>query len=147
LNYECGSELGCPSCPANFECIDHKCVGADLTCPSTGLVGDEKTCSADMCPFCDVEITGPDGKKYTGKTDGNGNFDLPLNLQGIYTVVLLKDGVPVKSVQVKAFPQAPPEEPEKPTSTGGDPFSLLWLLILLLLVILGIVYWKSKKKK
>jgi hypothetical protein len=149
--YECGTEPGCRSCPEGKLCIDHVCVQNDVTCPSTGIVGDSKTCSATengtACPNCDIEITTPDGKKSGGKTDDNGNFDLPLTVEGIYHVALLKNGSVIKTIDVQAFPQAQPQEPEKPTSTGGDAMSLLWLIVLLLLVVLGIVYWRSRGRK
>jgi hypothetical protein len=138
---------GCGSCQPGMQCIDHKCVGADLNCPSTGIVGDEKTCQAVDCKNCDIEVTGPDGKKFTGKTDDNGNFDLPLDLEGIYKVLLLRDGQPVKTVEVKAFPQSQPENPEKPGQPPSDNLNLLWLLLLLLAIILAIVYWRSRGQK
>jgi hypothetical protein len=149
--YDCGFP-GCPECGEGAECVDHKCVQPDLSCicpdgSKNCMVGSSAACDALDCPNCDYEVTAPDGKKSTGQTGPDGSFDFPTNLEGVYRILLFKDGQPVKTVEVKAFPQSQPEEPEKPTSTGGDPFSLLWLLILLLLIILGIVYWRSRQQK
>ena len=151
-NYECGSEPGCPSCEQGFDCVNHACVQSDLSCPTTGIVGDSKTCEAkengQPCTNCDYVVTDPTGRESTGRTDENGNLDLPLNIEGTYKVALLKDGQVVKIIEVKAFPQAQPEVPEKPTTAGDDPMGmLLALLILLLLVAAGIVYWRSRGQK
>ncbi|MEW6036519.1 MAG: hypothetical protein AB1529_07950, partial [Candidatus Micrarchaeota archaeon] len=53
----------------------------------------------------------------------------------------------VKTIEVKAFPQGAPGEPEKPGAAGPDAFSLLWLGVLLLLIVGVIVYWRSRQKK
>jgi hypothetical protein len=150
--YECGSEPGCPSCPAGSACSNHKCVGGDINCPSTGLVGDKKTCAAQEdgqpCANCDYTVTDPAGGTFSGRTDESGNFDLPLTLKGTYEVSLVKDGQVVKVIQVQAFPQAQPDEGNKPAAGGGPDVGLmLALLLLLLLVVVGIVYWRSRGKK
>lgn len=149
--YECGTESGCPSCQPGYACVDHKCIQNDVSCPTTGIVGDKKTCEAKEngkpCVNCDYVVTDPTGKNFTGKTDENGNFELPLNMQGIYKVALLKNGTIVKVIEVKAFPQAQPEEPEKPAAAGPDLGAMIALLALLLLIVLGIVYWRSRGQK
>ncbi len=149
--YECGSEPGCPSCPSGFACASHQCIQNDVSCPTTGIVGDKKTCAAtennQPCSLCDFVYTDPAGKNFTGRTDENGNFDLPLNLQGTYKVALLKDGAVVKVIEVKAFPQAQPEEPTKPAATGPDLGAMLALVVLLLLIVLGVIYWRSRGQK
>ncbi len=149
--YECGDEEGCPSCPSGEACLKHECVQADVSCPSTGMVGDSKTCEAreegEICPACDYEVTSPDGRKFYGKTDENGNFELPLELKGTYQVTLLKEGQPVRTIQVQAFPQAEPEEPEKPTAGGPDAGMLLWAAVLVLAAAAFLVYWRSRGKK
>ncbi len=151
FGYECGPEAGCPSCSEGFTCVDHQCVQNDVTCPTTGIVGDEKTCAAtengQACANCDFEVTDPSGKTSSGKTDEEGNFNLPLNVEGTYKVALLKNGTVVKTIEVKAFPQGAPGEPEKPGTAGPDAFSLLWLIVLLLLIVGVIVYWRSRQKK
>lgn len=150
--YECGDEEGCPQCQDGYVCVDHLCVQNDVTCPSTGLVGDMKTCGATEnglpCANCDYVVTDPTGKNSTGQTDDSGNFDLPLNQQGTYQVALLKDGKVVKIIEVKAFPQAQPETPEKPSAAGPDLFSLVWVFgLLLLLFVLLVIYWRGRGKK
>ncbi|MFH0885042.1 MAG: NosD domain-containing protein [Candidatus Micrarchaeota archaeon] len=149
--YECGSEPGCPQCDAGSSCSGHVCIpDSGLSCPTTGIVGDKKTCEAKEnelpCANCDYVVTDPTGKNTTGRTDENGNFDLPLNTQGTYKVALMKDGAIVKVIEVKAFPQAQPEEPTKPAANGPDMGMMLMLLFLLLMVAAGIIYWRSRGK-
>ena len=152
FGYECGTEEGCPSCAQGYSCVEHKCVKNDVTCPSTGIVGASADCAAteneQPCADCDIVITDPTGKNSTGKTDGNGNFQLPLTIQGTYNVSLLdKDGNVVKIIQVKAFPQAQPTEPEKPTAAGPDFLSFAWIIGLLLVFVLLIIYWRGRAGK
>jgi hypothetical protein len=151
IQYECGPEAGCPACSGSFTCVDHKCVQNEISCPTTGIVGDEKTCAAtengQACANCDFEVTDPAGRKSGGRTDEEGNFNLPLNLEGTYRVALLRDGQVIKTIEVRAFPQAKPEEAEKPTTTGSDAFPLLWLVVLVLLIIGAIIYWRSRGQK
>lgn len=150
-NYECGTEPGCPSCPDGRQCVNHKCVKNDLTCPSTGIVGDSQTCQAaengGVCANCDVQITDPAGKIFYGQTDENGNFAVPLNLEGSYKVSLLKNGQPVKSIEIVSFPQAKPEEPEKPTVPGFDSSVLLWIILLLIALAALAIYFRTRKTK
>jgi parallel beta-helix repeat protein len=150
--YECGSEPGCPACPQGELCVDHKCASNDLKGPQTGFVGDSAKVQATegdgVCKDCDIQGTDPTGKPFTGKTGPDGSFELPLTLQGIYKVSLLKNGTVVKTIQINSLPKAPAEEPAKPTGTGGtEIFSLIGLLVLLLVVILGVVYWRGMAKK
>ncbi len=71
--YQCGTEPGCPSCPADMRCEAHKCIGNGLSCPTTGIVGDNKTCQASEneqpCANCDYIVTDPAGRNFTGRTD------------------------------------------------------------------------------
>jgi parallel beta-helix repeat protein len=150
--YECGTEPGCPACPQGSTCADHKCISNDLKGPQTGFIGDSAKVQATegdgVCKDCDIQGTDPTGKPFTGKTGPDGSFELPLTLQGIYKVSLLKGGVVVKTIQINSLPKAPAEEPAKPTATGGlEIFSLIGLLVLLLVVILGVVYWRGTAKK
>jgi parallel beta-helix repeat protein len=149
--YECGPELGCPNCPEGQECSEHQCVQKDILCPDAGVVGKETTCKATTdgqpCPLCDLLITGPDGKTFTGKTGPDGSFGFPLKLTGIYKVAILDaNGNVIKVTQIKAQAGAPPEG-GKPTTTGTDPFALLWLLILIALIVIGIIYWRRRSDK
>ncbi|MFN7990617.1 MAG: hypothetical protein U0R44_00510 [Candidatus Micrarchaeia archaeon] len=152
--YECGTEPGCPQCPQGKSCVDHKCLSNDINCPSTAIVGDNKTCvlteNDQACgpgQNCTAKVTTPDGKEYDVTPDENGNVQVPASISGKIKVTLLKDGKVVKEVFINVLPKSAPEEPSKPPSQGSDPFSLLWLLILLLAVILGIVYWRSRGGK
>jgi parallel beta-helix repeat protein len=148
--YECGFDSGCPSCPEGYTCTEYKCVQDDLTCPSTGIIGDTKTCEAkennQPCAHCDYVVTDPTGNLSSGRTDEDGHFNLPLRLEGTYKVALLKNGTIVKAIEVRAFPKAQPVEPAKPTESSLDPGTIFPLLSLLLLIILFIIYWKSRDK-
>ncbi|MEW6036116.1 MAG: NosD domain-containing protein [Candidatus Micrarchaeota archaeon] len=151
--YECGAEPGCPSCPEGSNCTSHECVKApapqDLSCPTTGIVGDEKTCAAtengQPCAGCDYEVTDPDGRRLRGRTDENGNVVFPIEAEGTYKVSLLKGGQVIKTLEVKAFPQSEPEPPEKP---GAQPDGLLVLsLLALLIILLAVLIMRRKKGK
>ncbi|MFN7991656.1 MAG: right-handed parallel beta-helix repeat-containing protein [Candidatus Micrarchaeia archaeon] len=152
--YECGTEPGCPSCPQGRYCVEHKCLSNDITCPSTAVVGDNKTCllteNDKACgpgQNCTALVTTPDGKQYSVNPDENGNVQVPAPLSGKIKVTLLKDGKVVKEVFIDVLPKSAPSEPEKPTAAGPDMFSSLWLLVLLVIVVLGVVYWRSRGQK
>jgi hypothetical protein len=121
-----------------------------VTCPSTGMVGEQKTCSAtengNACPDCDFQVTAPDGSKSSGKTDENGNFGLPLTLEGTYQVALLRNGSVVKVISVQSLQATPGGEEGKPTAAGGDVMSLVWLLLLVLVVVGAVIYWRRRQK-
>jgi uncharacterized repeat protein (TIGR01451 family) len=145
-NYECGSESGCPSCPQGRVCIQHGCVEGELISPVSGFVGGNVTIKANeegkTCAFCNVEIVAPDGKKYYGRTDAYGNFNLPLGLTGVYTVNLLKDGTILRSIKINSMPAAArPEEGLKLTTEN-----LACLAAIVLVAILALVAWKRRKK-
>jgi parallel beta-helix repeat protein len=148
--WECGDAAGCPACAQGELCISHECVQNDLTCPASGIVGDNKTCQAkengQPCINCDYEVTLPDGKKLTGKTDQSGNLGLPLKLAGTYKVTLFNDGQAVKVLSVKALPKSTPSE-EKPPATGGMDLLMVGLfLIILAAFAFGIfLYWRRRK--
>lgn len=150
-NYECGSEPGCPSCPLGQQCVNHLCISYNLTGPEAVIVNSTATIHATngtgACILCDLVITDPAGKQFTGKTDEKGNMIFPTPLKGTYNVTLLIGGQPYKSILVNALPRAPPSEP-KPTTeiSPQEPFPW-WLIILLILIILGILYWRRKKEK
>ncbi|MEW6035031.1 MAG: hypothetical protein AB1529_00320, partial [Candidatus Micrarchaeota archaeon] len=150
--FECGDAPGCPSCPQDELCIANACVSGDLRGPETGFVGDNATVNATEdegpCALCDVEITAPGGAVYAGKTDGGGNFVLPLDKEGTYRVALLRNGTVVKVIEVKSLPKSSPAEPEKPAEAPkGDYSWLLWLLIIALALAALFLYWRSRKKE
>jgi hypothetical protein len=144
--YECGTEPGCPSCPSGGFCENHACQSAGINCPTTGVVGEEKTCSATMdgqpCANCDIMVTDPDGKSTGGKTDEEGNFQLPLKLKGTYMVKLLKAGGVVKTVDVTAVAPG-----SKPVAPGQDYSGLLLGGGILLLIAAGLYFLFGMKKK
>jgi len=148
VQYECCLDSDCSQ---GQICINNMCGTGQVDCPLTGIVGDKKSCTAkggdQPCVSCDYVITDPAGKNFSGKTDAQGNFVLPLNMQGTYQVTLFKDGQPVKTISVKSLPRAAPVEPEKPTAAPGIATYLLWLLLLLLLIVLAVLYWRGRQKK
>jgi hypothetical protein len=151
VTYKCGDEPGCPSCPPDQVCDDHLCVEPGLTCPESGIVGDEETCLAvvgyAVCANCDFMVTDPRDDTLTGKTSSDGTFVLPLTLEGLYKVAVLQDGVVVSEVEIEAIPKAPPIEPVKPTPAQPIPNEVLYLLLLLILLILFFYYRRRKKKE
>lgn len=147
--YECGNESGCPSCRQGYYCLNHACIQNDVSCPSTGIVGDNKTCEAkennSPCVNCDYVITDPAGKNSTGRTDKNGNFLVPLDIKGTYRVTLLKDGAPVRVVEIRAAASSKPAEEPPPTAAGGlDAGTALFIVILLVLGIAAFLYWRRR---
>ena len=60
-------------------------------------------------------------------------------------MTVLKNGLSLEAVDVKALPKAA-EEPGKPTGAGGGDFTWLIVLLLLIAVIIGVLYWRSRKK-
>jgi hypothetical protein len=125
-------------------------VSNDLTAPPSAFIDAVVPIAATEdgvpCKSCELQITDPGGKKLTGQTDDNGKFNLPLSLQGTYSISLLKGGQVVKTVQVKALPKAPAEGGTTPTMINLGallPFAILALLILIAIV----AYLMSKGKK
>jgi len=150
--YECGTEPGCPTCPESSACKDHKCIQYSISCPTTGTVSEQKTCTVtengQPCVSCDYTVTDPSGKKVTGKTDEDGNLVLSLNLPGTYKVAVTEDGQVVKELSVKAAAKPPPQAVQPPSAAGPD-YSMLIVggLILLVLLVLGFLYFGRKKKQ
>jgi hypothetical protein len=149
--YECGTEPGCQPCPQGAACTDHKCVATGLTAPQNGTAGGNVKVTASEggapCANCDLQITDPEGNVLTGQTDANGNFNLPLGLEGIYKISLLKDGSVLKSIDVVSLPK-PAAAPAPGAAPSGDIFSALWVVGLLLVVVIGIyLFAKGRPKK
>jgi parallel beta-helix repeat protein len=149
-SWECGGAY-CPECPDGSLCFQNRCVQNQISCPSTGFIGEETQCLAivngEACDNCDYEITDPAGRKFRGRTDGTGNFAFPLDVKGIYKVSILdENGNILKTIEVSAVPRAPLEPPEKPTIKGEDLVSFLWLLILIAIIIAGVLYMRKRRK-
>jgi parallel beta-helix repeat protein len=147
--YQCSDQAGC-ACPEGRTCRGHFCVSRDINGTKEAFIGSEGRFHATegnwSCAFCEIQVTDPAGKSLAGKTDANGDFVLPLTVEGTYKVALLQDGEVVKTLNIQALPKAPPSEPEKPTQTS-DEWWPLWLIILLALIIIILLYWRRKKKK
>jgi hypothetical protein len=147
VDYECGDEPGCDACPPGYVCEDHECVESELEGPDTGIVGDDAEFTAtrgdDVCANCPIKYTDPTGQTGTGQTDENGNFVLPLTMEGTYKIAL-EGG---EELTLESLPKAPPEEPEKPTVAEDDGGFTLLILLLILLFIIGFVVWLRRRKK
>ena len=150
VEYTCCADSDCAQ---GQTCVNHTCTtpavaGSDVTCPTTGIAGDSKTCTVteggQPCAGCDYQITDPTGKTFNGKSDEDGNFELPLDMEGTYEVTLFQDGQPVKTIEVKSFPRAAPSEPEKPTAALDAGTTMLFLLLLLAVVVVAVLYWRGR---
>jgi hypothetical protein len=148
--YECGDEAGCPACPSGEMCVDHGCEPARLVCPESAPVGSTGSCSATVaeepCSECDFIVTDPSGRQFLGKTGADGSIELPMNLEGVYKVSILKDGEVVAEMEIDAISKAMPPEPPKP-GLLEDPGSLAVLLLLLLVIIALVFYWRTRSGK
>jgi len=149
--YECSNQSGC-SCPEGFVCRDHICVLRDLNGTKEAFVGFHgnfhATEGSKPCSFCEIVVTDPAGKVVTGKTDANGDFTLPLTLEGTYKLALLDESgeVAAEASLLSLLKPDAPDEP-KPTAEDSEDFSWLFLLILLIAVLLLIVYKRRKDAK
>jgi hypothetical protein len=149
--YQCGTAPGCPSCGVGQSCMDHECVSHTLAGPQSGFVGTDAVINASEgvgpCISCDLMITDPLGKRFTGKTGPDGGFALPLSMNGTYRIALVRDGNTLKAIEVNAIPRSSGIEPQKPTAIipeGSLPCLVLGALALLVLLI---IYWRGRRKK
>ncbi len=151
VQYECGDDENCTECQRGYTCVNHECEENEVQ-GEDGFVGDRKKVKVlrggEPCAECDIQITGPDGKTFTGKTDGNGEFELPLTLEGTYKVVLVDEsGDAAAEGALNSLPKPAPVEEEKPTETVGPDASVMFLVLLLVLAIAGLVYWRRGRSK
>jgi parallel beta-helix repeat protein len=156
MPWECGA--GCPPCPEGSSCMLHACAKdapkpepePALTCPMSGLVGEDKVCVAkigsEACANCGLIITDPAGRNFTGRTDAEGNFALPLTMEGIYTVTLTKDGKAVRTLQVQSLAASTQAGGEKPVADADGAAPSALIIIALLMAILAFFYFRRKKK-
>ncbi len=150
--YECGNETNCPLCPGDEICLNNTCVLRDIEGPDEGFVGDKAKVNATedggACAYCDVEIEFPDGKKVMGKTDANGQLDVPLDLKGQYAISLLgPDGYRLKTITVDSLPVEPAVDEPTPAVVQDEEFPMLWLILLLVAIVIIIAYSRRKKGK
>jgi hypothetical protein len=109
------------------------------------------TCKAiennESCSSCNYVITDPAGKRFTGRTDKNGSFNVPMSIEGTYTIELLKAGSVMKTIEIPAFPTVQPiqEGPLTVLDTiSRNPSQIIILVIVLAALLL---YWRSRKGK
>ena len=149
--YQCGAEAGCPSCPSGQTCTAHKCVGSDLKAPVSAYVDTIISVQASEggapCKACELQIADPAGKSSIGTTDGNGSFNLTLNLPGVYAISLIKDGHVIKTIQVNSLPKATPGEGAAPAAAGAGDLLLVGIIVLLVLIAAGIYAASRHGKK
>ena len=149
--WQCGGE-NCPACPNGEQCLDHICIGGNVTCPPTAVVGKDQKCDVTVtggdCANATVVITGPDGQKTTVTTDENCNFDFKPDKTGKYVFSLLGPGGQALATAVSQATggQGGGNNPPPGLTFLGLPL-WLWLLLLLLIIILLLLYWRRRKKK
>lgn len=141
--YECGDGPDCPSCKEGYTCVDNKCVQDEIE-GEDGFVGENSTvtvfCGGKPCANRDLQGTDPNGKSFTGKTDENGQFQLPLSFEGQYKIALVDENGEVSAETIlNALPMPQPTEPEKKPDTTDN--TLPTLLFILLLLLLGVVLY------
>jgi uncharacterized protein (DUF2249 family) len=145
ITFECGTQPGCPSCPAGSVCLSNKCAYFNLDCPPTGIIGDTENCNATSgnkpCDGCDYRITDPDGNSRSGKADQTGGFPVVLKVNGEYTVGIFKNGERVSSRKILASSRAQPIAPEKPTD-----YTPCLILIPLALLVLLVLWLRGRKR-
>jgi parallel beta-helix repeat protein len=148
VDYECCSDSQCEN---GKICIKNKCSSAFVACPSTGLVGDDKTCNAkedgDVCSGCNYQITAPNGKTYVGVADEDGNFVVPLELRGTYRVELLRDGQVVRMITMEAYPRLAFGDDYRPTTTTIELGQALFLVIMVVVLVVALAYLRRKGER
>ncbi|MBU1758366.1 carboxypeptidase-like regulatory domain-containing protein [Patescibacteria group bacterium] len=149
--YECGDDPNCQECPEGFICVNYECVESSMEGPDNGFVGDDAEFTGkkgdEVCANCDVEVTDPTGQKWTGKTDENGGFVLPLTMEGPYTIVLLENGKELAATVINAIPKSTPTDEGKPTVAEDEGGGLALILILLLLLGIIVVLYLRRGQK
>ncbi|MFH1685251.1 MAG: right-handed parallel beta-helix repeat-containing protein, partial [Candidatus Micrarchaeota archaeon] len=123
---ECGPDANCDACSTGYTCVDYSCEKNDVS-GEDGFVGDSKKVKVKIgnepCPLCDIQVTAPDGKTFTGKTDENGEFSLPLSLEGPYKIILVdENGEVAAETIIQSLPKPALQVETKPTAEDdGDP--------------------------
>jgi len=144
--YECDTGPNCNRCGAGEVCADHRCIEARVEGPGEARIGEPVPIIGRIggtpVEGSDLRVTGPDGRVVPLTSGGGDTFSFTPTGAGLYTVVLLQNGTPVKSwmVNVLAAEEAPP--------TIADTLLANWMLIVVVaLVIFGLLYWKFRSRK
>jgi hypothetical protein len=149
--YECGDESGCASCGSGRICADHACADVKVTAPSNGTVGQtvamQIIVGSAPCSSCELKITLPDGTTMTANTDANGDFSLLLAKAGDYTISVMKNGQPVKTITISAPLAQPTTKPSTQPASSKPDLLIPGIigLVLVVLVVLGVVLLLKKK--
>ncbi|MFH0737549.1 MAG: right-handed parallel beta-helix repeat-containing protein [Candidatus Micrarchaeota archaeon] len=148
--YECGTAPGCPSCPQGEYCVSDICSSGRLSASGLSAVGEELEIDAEAdgssCGGCQIQVTDPSGARSTLTTDPSGKAFLPLSKPGKYSLALLKDGMPIGTLDVDAA-SAGDETPEPPVQGGPDLVPIVGGLLLLGTIALGVFYLLGKGAK
>ncbi len=149
--YQCGSGPGCPSCGLGQICMDNACKSFDLKGPDSGFVGNNASVQAlednTTCAGCDLKITDPSGKTLTGKTDASGDFSVPLDMIGTYTVAYLRNGTVVKTVEIHSMPGASPLQQTPPTLTIMQVVEGTFTVLIVIVIIGGVTIIIRRPKR
>jgi hypothetical protein len=128
------------------------CYAGGMNCPSTaGIIGDNMTCKAiennEPCSSCNYVVTDPAGKRFTGRTGKDGSFNVPMSIEGTYTIELLKAGSVMKTIEIPAFPRVQPIQENPLNVLDLVSKNLLGLVILAIALAALLLYWRSRKGK
>jgi hypothetical protein len=150
LPYQCGTAQGCPSCGVGQVCVNNTCKTYGLKGPDNGFVGDNARVHVSEdnlpCRSCDLRITDPVGKVLSGKTDSSGNFTMPLQIIGNYTVSYTKNGTVIRTIRINSLPRAEPTEQGPKSIFAEENAGVLWALILAAILVLAVLYWRRRTK-
>jgi parallel beta-helix repeat protein len=151
--YECCVDADCPSLNATEICLLHKCHILDLTGDKEGLVGysGKVRATIDGKPFVNatLQILLPDGASFHTITDTKGEFLLPFDFEGNYTVRLVVSNTSVKTHLI-AVALPPPVTPTPRPAIVEDPTKYCWALPLIVAMILAyLAYrkWRADRNK
>ena len=138
--WQCGSEEGCPGCDEGG-CIDHRCVTALITAPTTVLQGEMTVIHIEVerkiCGDCEVLITDPSGNRSRGAMNEDGDLELKATESGPYSITVSKNQVRLKTFTMKAVakPSNPPDG-SNPVPKNDD---LLLPAIVVAIVVVGLI--------
>ncbi len=142
-SYECCADADCPV--ANI-CVAHKCEVLDLTGDNEGLVGGQGTVTVTLdgqpLPDASLQIMLPDGASFNTVTNADGQFLLPLDFQGNYTVKLMLAGVSVKMHPIAVGLSPPATQVSRP-AVVQQPLNYYWALPIIVIMILAYLAYRK----